>query len=80
MRREETRTAFINCYEDAARAEAYAQLEFANTYYLAYRDLAIARVPVTCLRMMTSVAAQAVRPGSCGNLASMQPAWILHGR
>ncbi|HUJ95927.1 MAG TPA: class I SAM-dependent methyltransferase [Terriglobales bacterium] len=31
--------AFTNCYEDAARAEAYAQLEFANTYYLAYRDL-----------------------------------------
>jgi SAM-dependent methyltransferase len=31
--------SFANCYEDAARAEAYAQLEFANTYYLAYRDL-----------------------------------------
>ena len=31
--------AFTNCYEDAARAEAYARLEFANTYYLAYRDL-----------------------------------------
>ncbi|HTT20075.1 MAG TPA: methyltransferase domain-containing protein [Candidatus Sulfotelmatobacter sp.] len=31
--------AFSNCYEDARRAEAYAQLEFANTYYLAYRDL-----------------------------------------
>jgi SAM-dependent methyltransferase len=31
--------AFSNCYEDAARAEAYAQLEFANTYFLAYRDL-----------------------------------------
>jgi len=31
--------AFTNCYEDATRAEAYAQLEFANTYYLAYRDL-----------------------------------------
>jgi trans-aconitate methyltransferase len=31
--------AFTNCYEDAKRAEAYAQLEFANTYYLAYRDL-----------------------------------------
>jgi SAM-dependent methyltransferase len=30
---------FINCYEDATRASAYAQLEFANTYYLAYRDL-----------------------------------------
>jgi hypothetical protein len=30
---------FTNCYEDATRAEAYAQLEFANTYYLAYRDL-----------------------------------------
>jgi SAM-dependent methyltransferase len=31
--------AFTNCYEDSARAAAYAQLEFANTYYLAYRDL-----------------------------------------
>ena len=31
--------AFTNCYEDGARAEAYAQLEFRNTYYLAYRDL-----------------------------------------
>jgi SAM-dependent methyltransferase len=31
--------AFTNCYQDAIRAEAYAQLEFANTYYLAYRDL-----------------------------------------
>ena len=31
--------AFTNCYQDPKRAEAYAQLEFANTYYLAYRDL-----------------------------------------
>jgi len=30
---------FANCYQDAIRAEAYAKLEFANTYYLAYRDL-----------------------------------------
>ena len=30
---------FTNCYEDASRARAYASLEFANTYYLAYRDL-----------------------------------------
>jgi len=30
---------FTNCYADAVRAEAYAQLGFANTYYLAYRDL-----------------------------------------
>ncbi|HVP14306.1 MAG TPA: class I SAM-dependent methyltransferase [Terriglobales bacterium] len=28
-----------NCYEDAARAGAYAKLEFAGTYHLAYRDL-----------------------------------------
>lgn len=33
--------AFTNCYDDSARAEAYAQLEFANTYYLAYRDLPV---------------------------------------
>ena len=30
---------FVNCYENATRAEAYAKLEFANTYYLAFRDL-----------------------------------------
>jgi len=31
--------SFVNCYADASRADAYATLEFANTYYLAYRDL-----------------------------------------
>lgn len=31
--------AFTNCYKDSLRAEAYARLEFANTYHLAYRDL-----------------------------------------
>jgi SAM-dependent methyltransferase len=31
--------AFTNCYGDTTRADAYAQLEFANTYFLAYRDL-----------------------------------------
>jgi SAM-dependent methyltransferase len=31
--------AFTNCYKDAVRAQAYAKLEFANTYHLAYRDL-----------------------------------------
>ena len=30
---------FVNCYADLNRADAYATLEFANTYYLAYRDL-----------------------------------------
>ena len=36
--------SFSNCYQDQARADAYATLEFKNTYYLAYRDLpAIAR-------------------------------------
>jgi SAM-dependent methyltransferase len=30
---------FRNTYADAAHAEAYARLEFANTYYLAYRDI-----------------------------------------
>lgn len=30
---------FVNCYEDAARTEAYSKLQFARTYYLAYRDL-----------------------------------------
>jgi ubiquinone/menaquinone biosynthesis C-methylase UbiE len=30
---------FFNSYEDAIRAEAYSKLEFAGTYYLAYRDL-----------------------------------------
>jgi len=30
---------FANCYEDVSRAEAYAELEFPGTYYLAYRDI-----------------------------------------
>lgn len=30
---------FANCYDDGTRAESYAQLGFANTYYLAYRDI-----------------------------------------
>lgn len=30
---------FSNVYEDAARAAAYAKLEFPGTYYLAFRDL-----------------------------------------
>jgi SAM-dependent methyltransferase len=30
---------FSNVYDDAARAAAYAELEFPGTYYLAYRDL-----------------------------------------
>jgi SAM-dependent methyltransferase len=30
---------FFNVYDDEARAEAYARLEFPGTYYLAYRDL-----------------------------------------
>ena len=30
---------FGNVYEDSARAQAYAQLEFPGTYYLAFRDL-----------------------------------------
>jgi SAM-dependent methyltransferase len=30
---------FINVYENATRADAYAKLEFANTYHLAFRDL-----------------------------------------
>ena len=31
--------AFANCYEDDTRAQAYATLEFKNTYHLAYRDI-----------------------------------------
>jgi len=30
---------FLNVYQDKARADAYAELEFPGTYYLAYRDL-----------------------------------------
>lgn len=32
-------TELANCYADSTRAEAYAKLEFARTYYLAFRDL-----------------------------------------
>lgn len=38
-RAKEPKTDFINSYADAERAGAYSTLEFANTYYLAYRDL-----------------------------------------
>lgn len=38
MRRDSTK-GFVNTYEDARYAEAYAKLEFAGTYFLAYRDL-----------------------------------------
>jgi SAM-dependent methyltransferase len=31
--------AFTNCYANETRAAAYSQLEFANTYHLAFRDL-----------------------------------------
>ena len=45
--------AFTNCYQDTTRAEAYAQLEFANTYYLAYRDIpAIVREHITGTRAL----------------------------
>jgi len=44
---------FINCYEDVSRAHAYATLEFANTYYLAFRDLpAILAAHVTGTRAL----------------------------
>ena len=44
---------FVNCYADASRAGAYARLEFANTYYLAYRDLpAILAAHVTGTRAL----------------------------
>ena len=32
-------TGFSNVYDDQARAEAYATLDFPGTYYLAFRDL-----------------------------------------
>ena len=30
---------FVNCYQNATRADAYSKLEFSNTYHLAFRDL-----------------------------------------
>jgi len=42
---------FVNCYDDVKRAESYARLGFANTYYLACRDIsAIIREHVTGTR------------------------------
>jgi SAM-dependent methyltransferase len=44
---------FVNSYEDLHRANSYATLEFANTYYLAYRDLpAILTEHVTGMRAL----------------------------
>jgi ubiquinone/menaquinone biosynthesis C-methylase UbiE len=37
--KKEEAVRFLNSYEDAKRAEAYAKLGFPGTYYLAYRDL-----------------------------------------
>jgi hypothetical protein len=37
--RKERPTTFANCYDDRSRAEAYATLEFKNTYHLAYRNI-----------------------------------------
>ena len=34
-----SRDGFKNVYSDQEKADAYSALEFANTYYLAYRDL-----------------------------------------
>lgn len=43
----------VNSYEDARRANAYATLEFANTYHLAFRDLPeILSALVTCVRAL----------------------------
>jgi len=39
MSSERKRVNIANCYQDGNRAKAYATLEFANTYYLAFRDL-----------------------------------------
>ena len=36
---ERASVTFANCYADATRAQAYATLEFKNTYHLAYRDI-----------------------------------------
>ena len=63
---------FINCYEDVSRADAYATLKFANTYYLAFRDLpAIISVHVTGTKRLISAAVRAGQHGSCGNWGSM---------
>jgi SAM-dependent methyltransferase len=44
---------FANCYADVVRSNAYSTLEFANTYYLAYRDLpAIISEHVTGMRAL----------------------------
>lgn len=39
--RDRMNTSFSNVYDDQARSEAYATLEFPGTYYLAYRDLPV---------------------------------------
>lgn len=44
---------FTNCYADVARVNEYATLEFANTYYLAFRDLpAIVKEHVTGMKAL----------------------------
>lgn len=41
---------FANCYADGMRAEAYATLEFKNTYHLAFRDIAAILAEHVCGR------------------------------
>src|ERR1035438_923784 len=38
-RRSRSDMNFVNCYDNATRADACSKLEFANTYHLAFRDL-----------------------------------------
>ena len=63
--------SFANCYEDSARAEAYATLEFKNTH--TWR-IAISRpflVPMfAAAKVWTSVAAPDGPRASCVNSAS----------
>ena len=60
---------FVNCYQSTRRAEAYAKLEFSNTYHLAFRDLPeIFRAHVKGTAALDFGWGQVARPGSSAGL------------
>jgi ubiquinone/menaquinone biosynthesis C-methylase UbiE len=65
---------FVNCYEDVNRANAYATLEFANTYYLAYRDL-----PAILTEHVTGMSALDFGCGT-GRSTRLVRSWVPSGK
>ncbi len=61
---------FSNVYDDQARAQAYAELEFPGTYFLAYRDLP---APLKTYRPL----AKRTEPSSWVSETTIAP-WVIY--